>query len=75
MDDADNFIGKDLISAEKHLTRKEVNTMNYAKPQINVIAAATTAIQDQRPGSKNGSPLDGQGTDKFVTASAYQADE
>jgi hypothetical protein len=52
-----------------------VNTMNYAKPQINVIAAATTAIQDQRPGSKNGSPLDGQGTDKFVTASAYQADE
>jgi hypothetical protein len=49
--------------------------MNYAKPQISVIAAATTAIRDQRPGTKIGSPLDGQGPDKFVTASAYQADE
>jgi hypothetical protein len=49
--------------------------MNYAKPQINVIAAATTAIRNQEPGSKRGSPLDGKGSDMFVTTAAYEADE
>lgn len=75
MDEAHNFMSKSLVSAERTSRRKEVNTMNYAKPEINVINTATTAIQNQRPGSKIGSPLDGQGLDKYVTASAYEADE
>ncbi len=49
--------------------------MNYAKPEISLINAATAAIQTQQAGSKIGSQLDGQGLNKFVTAPAYEADE
>jgi len=67
-------VTESLVSAEKIPRRKEVKPMNYAKPEVTLISAATVAIQGQQP--KHGVDDDGgTGTFHYVTISAYEADE
>lgn len=50
-------------------SRKEVNPMNYTKPEVIPVEPAITAIQ----GSKNISS--NRDSSQYVTAAAYEADE
>jgi hypothetical protein len=53
--------------------RKEVDTMNYAKPAITSINAAKSAIQGQ---TKHAAPVDSADPPKLITTvNAYEADE
>jgi hypothetical protein len=49
--------------------------MYYLKPAVTSIDKAITMIQNQQPGSKIGTTLDGTGMNRYVTAAAYEADE
>ncbi len=54
--------------------RKEVNTMNYAKPEITLVNSASVEIQSSMP--KVGTQSDGTtGTEHYITVNAYEADE
>jgi hypothetical protein len=46
--------------------------MKYTKPEVTLINSATVEIQGT---PKQGITSDNQGSMKFVTASAYEADE
>jgi hypothetical protein len=48
--------------------------MNYAKPEIAVLACANSAIQGQGP-SKISGQVDTKGDQNLVTNAAYEADE
>jgi hypothetical protein len=59
-----------LISAEKTTKRKEVKSMKYTKPAIELVSLAVEAIQGS---GKNQLPLLDNGT--FVSICAYESDE
>ena len=62
------------FSAEKHYDRKEVTAMTYAKPEINTIAEATSAIRIDNSLTKSVSGAD-LSNPQHQTAPAYFDDE
>jgi hypothetical protein len=57
----------------KHYERKEVNAMNYEKPEIIVLASALGAVQSLKPGQSKDSACNNP--ENGYTNCGYQSDE
>jgi hypothetical protein len=65
---------KSLLASTLNSKRKEVNHMNYKKPEINLVAGAVAAIQDLL--EKSNQVPDGiQADPNPASAAGYAADE